>query len=202
MGVDASRPSLVHAAKSYLKDKYAKPGNVYLGVVSRLDASTSGAILFARTSKAAARLTESFRLRKVEKEYLALVEGEIESSGNWVDWLRKDEQRKRMGVVERGDPGAKEARLSFQRMKVLAGCSLLRIRLETGRKHQIRVQAAARGFPILGDRKYGSRVPFARGIGLHSRYISLIHPVKRTEIALTARTPKSWRSYLREDELD
>lgn len=202
MGVDASRLSLVQEAKLYLKRKYEKPGNVYLGVVSRLDTVTTGVVVFARTSKAARRLSELFRLRKVEKTYLAVVPGAIEpADGSWTDWMLKDEAERKMKIVAAKQRGAKDARLSYRCLKSIDDCSVLEIKLDTGRKHQIRVQLAARRHPILGDRKYGSRQPYPSGIALHAWRLEMTHPVQQTRLVITSPPPNSWRPYLTSDEL-
>jgi len=196
MGTPGDRPTLLALAKRYLKRKYRKPGNVYLGVMSRLDASVSGVVLLARTSKAARRLTEQFRTRSVVKLYWALVEGTIEpASGNLVDWLAHHERHRRMQVVGATLPGAKEARLSYRRRAVLQGNSWLEVRLETGRKHQIRVQLAHRGHPIVGDRKYGSRAPFTSGIALHARRLAISHPTTGAALEFEAPPPDAWRRF-------
>lgn len=203
MGVSESERSLAKEAKSYLKQKYNKPGNVYLGVVSRLDAFTTGVVLFARTSKAAKRLSEMFRSRDVEKTYLVVVEGRVHPEfGTYQDWVVKDETQKRMKTVSSQQPAAKTAKLSYSRLKRLNDCSVLKVILETGRKHQIRVQFASRGHPVLGDRKYGSRRRFSAGIALHAHRLALTHPVKRTGLVLESAPPGSWRPYLSENELD
>jgi 23S rRNA pseudouridine1911/1915/1917 synthase len=206
-GAAAGRSSLVVQAKEYLRQKYRKPGNVYLGVVSRLDLPVSGVVLFARTSKAAARLNQQFRDRQVEKLYWALVEGKIEPpAAECVDWMAKDERQKRMVVVNPPRRGQdrmprkraakpQAARLKYKRLKVSGGNSLLEISLETGRKHQIRVQLAARGHPLVGDRKYGSRRAFAGGIALHCRRLVVEHPVKKTMLELVAPPPKAWKEF-------
>lgn len=194
MGVEAGRTSLVTVAKDYLKSKYGKPGNVYLGVVSRLDASSSGVIIFARTSKAAARLTDLFRRGDVEKTYWALVEGRPEpAEGSCIDWLGKDEQQMRMVVCEAHQAGAQEARLRYRTLRRLPRATLLEVRLETGRKHQIRVQLAHRGHPVLGDRKYGATADFPHGVALHARQLELEHPVRKTPLRLEAPLPPAWR---------
>jgi 23S rRNA pseudouridine1911/1915/1917 synthase len=207
MGVSEDLPSLVREAKRYLKHKYQKPGNVYLGVVSRLDSVASGVVVFARTSKAAARLTEQFRSRHVEKSYWAIVPGAIEPpEGECVDWLLKDDAHRRMIVTRPNAPGAKEATLRYRRLALLGDASLLEIELETGRKHQIRLQLAAREFPILGDRKYGSRESFLKGrggkppagdepIALHARRLAIAHPVGGAPLEFTAPLPASWRAW-------
>jgi 23S rRNA pseudouridine1911/1915/1917 synthase len=185
-GAATGKASLVSQAKEYLRRKYRKPGNVFLGVVSRLDASTSGVVIFARTSKAAARLSEQLRERRVEKIYWALVEGIIEpAAGELVDYLAKDEAEQKMTVVRKQHPGAQEAKLSYRLQKKLNGVSLVEITLETGRKHQIRVQFAARQHPILGDKKYGSKREFPAGIALHCRRLVIEHPTKKTPLELT-----------------
>ena len=193
MGVSANEPSLVAQAKGYLKQKYQKPGNVYLGVVSRIDALVSGVIIFARTSKAAARLTDQFRSGQVQKTYWALVEQTPDPpAAAVVDWLLKDERQQRMVAVAAAGEGAKEARLEYRTFDA-GPPALLEIGLLTGRKHQIRVQMAVRGCPILGDRKYGSRRLFPVGIALHARRLKLIHPVRHTPLELEAPVPGYWR---------
>lgn len=196
MGVAEDEPSLVTAAKAYLKSKYHKPGNVYLGVVSRLDSLASGAVVLARTSKAAARLTELFRSRAVAKTYWAVTVGQIvPASGSLVDWVLKNEVQQRMTVVDASRRGAQEARLSYRTLEQLRVGSLVEVDLETGRKHQIRLQLAERGFPIYGDRKYGSPTTFCQGkaIGLHSRRLAFQHPVRHDELEFEVPPPASWR---------
>jgi 23S rRNA pseudouridine1911/1915/1917 synthase len=194
-GARAERASLLSLAKAYIKKKYGKPGNVYLGTVSRLDAAVSGVVVFARTSKAAARLAEQFRSRKVRKVYWAIVAGNPAAGATCHDWLAKDEARHRMRVVEGQSAGAVPARLDYRRLKHLDHGWLLEVTLETGRKHQIRVQLAARSLPILGDRKYGSRESFPGGIALHSRLLELVHPTRGEPMTLVAEPPAAWRSF-------
>ena len=196
MGVPADKVSLIDIAKQYIKDKYAKPGNVYLGVVSRLDAPVTGVLLIARTSKAAGRLAEQFRNGSVEKVYWAVVEGTPDrTEGTCVDWVRKDERHRKMHISAKSNSEAKEARLTYRTLQEVAGGTLLEVRLETGRKHQIRLQLSHRGLPIIGDRKYDAKQPFAAGIALHSRHLRLQHPVLRTELEITAELPNSWRVF-------
>ncbi len=196
MGTSKGKPSLIALAKSYIKRKYNKPGNVYLGVVSRLDALATGVVIFARTSKAAARLTEQFRTGTVEKTYYAIVAGVPNPpQGHLRDWLRKDERRRKMVVCEPRDDGAVEARLSYRTLARINSGTLLEIQLDTGRKHQIRLQLAHLGHPILGDRKYGSPDVFPVGIALHARRLVVAHPVKKTPVELTASLPKAWREF-------
>jgi 23S rRNA pseudouridine1911/1915/1917 synthase len=195
MGVAEGERSLLTVAKQYVRRKYNKPGNVYLGVVSRLDSMVTGVVVFARTSKAAARLTEQFRSGDVDKIYWAIVAGTPRPvAANCEDWLRKDEARHRMVVSRAGETAAKLARLKYRTLEELDETSFLEVQLETGRKHQIRVQLAHRGHPVLGDRKYGSRASFPRGIALHSQRLSLTHPVRQTRLDFLAPLPDAWKS--------
>jgi 23S rRNA pseudouridine1911/1915/1917 synthase len=192
-GARPGQPSLLELAKAYLKRKYQKPGNVYLGTVSRLDAAVSGVVVFARTSKAAARLSEQFRSHSTRKVYWAVVSGEPAEAESCSDWLVKDESRQRMCLTRDRSAGGQLARLHYRRGQRLPRGWLVEIELETGRKHQIRAQLAARGLPILGDRKYGSREPFDGGIALHSRLLELSHPTRPERLALVAEPPDTWR---------
>jgi len=193
MGVAPDRPSLLAEAKAYVKRKYQKPGNVYLGIVSRLDAPVTGVVMIARTSKAASRLSAQFRSGLVEKTYWAVVSGAPRpAEARLVDHLRKDERHRRMHVAAADDPDAREARLRYRTVRGVAIGTLLEVELETGRKHQIRVQLAHAGHPIVGDRKYGSREAFPNGIALHSRRLVVEHPVRREPLELTAPLPAAW----------
>lgn len=188
--------TLDRLAKAYLKDKYAKPGNVFLGIVHRLDKVVSGVVLFARTSKAAARLAQQFREGSVEKVYWAVVEGVFEPlAGTLEDWLRKDEARRRVLVLPPHAVGARQAVLHFQRRGCHGGLSWLEIRPQTGRTHQIRVQLAHRGHPIYGDARYGSVHTFDAAIALHARSLTFLHPVRYEPITLTAEPPEPWRRF-------
>lgn len=193
MGTPLGTETLLTLAKEYIKEKYSKPGNVYLGVVSRLDVPVSGVVLFARTSKAARRLTEQFRAGSVEKAYWALVEGRIEpAEKECVNWLAHDERHRRMRIAGPGLPGAKESRLRYRRLRTGPAPTLVEVELITGRKHQIRLQLAHHGFPILGDRKYGSQEPFPRGIALHAKRLLVQHPVAGQPFEVTAPLPHYW----------
>ncbi len=207
MGVAEERPSLLAEAREYIRHKYDKPGNVYLGIVSRLDAPVTGVVLVARTSKAAARLTAQFRDREVEKVYWALVEGTVAPpEGRLCDFVRKDERHRRMHIASPKTPGAQSAELEY---RVLAtwpkspaargelATTLLEVQLHTGRKHQIRVQLAHAGWPIVGDRKYGSRRAFPRGIALCARRLGLVHPVQREPLVIEAPLPPYWPKWTR-----
>lgn len=193
VGVAEDDVSLAKLAKQYLKNRYQKPGNVYLGVVSRLDLLVSGVVLFARTSKAAARLSEQFRNRDVAKSYLAAVEGVIEPvEATLEDWLAKNDQRHKVEVVASSAPGAQVARLTYRRLVAKPDASLVEIQLETGRKHQIRVQMASHGHPVLGDIKYGSRRRFPHGIALHAAQLIVRHPTRDEEVTIACPPPQTW----------
>jgi 23S rRNA pseudouridine1911/1915/1917 synthase len=192
--------------KSYLKEKYRKPGNVFLGVVHRLDKPVSGALVFARTSKAAARLSEQFREGVVEKVYWAVVEDPASpecqrretrwltsDTGTLEDWLKKDDAKARVEVVPKATPGAQLARLLFLVRGRHNGLTWLELRPHTGRKHQLRVQLASRGCPVYGDAKYGSKQPFGHGIALHARSLTFLHPTTKEPITVKAEVPKIWR---------
>lgn len=188
---------LVTAAKAYLKARFDRPGNVFVGLVHRLDRPVSGVMVLARTSKAAARLSEQFRTRTVAKHYLALVEGTLAGSGRRTDWLIKADEAVR--VVPPGTPGAREATLSWSARWTDGRRSLVRVRLETGRAHQIRVQLAARGHPIVGDRRHGATSDWRRGaIALHAAALEVEHPTQRVPLRLAA-APDGWRGVPADD---
>jgi 23S rRNA pseudouridine1911/1915/1917 synthase len=197
-GDDTGDPNLVDLARDYLKAKYAKPGNVYVGLVHRLDRPVSGVVLVARTSKAAARLSEQFREGAVEKVYWAIVEGRPrDAEGEWVDFLRKDAVRNVVEVGARGSTGSHEARLGYRVLETHQGRAWLEIRPVTGRSHQIRVQLASRGLPIVGDRKYGARSTLYATDGkprvaLHARGLRFNHPIRKEAIWLSAPVPADW----------
>lgn len=169
--------------KAYLKEKYHKPGAVYLGLVHRLDRPAAGVMVFARTSKAAARLTAQMKAGTFEKEYIALVEGNLPACGALEDYLIKDAKTNTVRVGRADEPGAKRALLEYTVIECAAGWSRVRVRLHTGRSHQIRVQFASRGWPLVGDARYGR----ADGafLKLFSCKIAFAHPVggRRMEFA-------------------
>jgi 23S rRNA pseudouridine1911/1915/1917 synthase len=191
---DGSAETFDRAVKAYLKAKYAKPGEVFLGIVHRLDKPTSGVLLFARTSKGAARLSEQFRAGAVEKVYWAVVEGELTPpAGTFDNWLRKDHATGHVAVVAPESPGAKRALTHYETRSAGGGLSLVELRPQTGRTHQLRVQLAERGHPVAGDFKYGSETPFPGGIALHARSLTVLHPTRREPVTFTAPLPASWR---------
>jgi len=196
MGVAADRPSLLSVAKEYIRHKYSKPGKVYLGIVSRLDAPVTGIVVIARTSKAASRLSEMFRERRVKKLYRAIVSGIPDPPAETLEhFLRKDERHRRMHTTHADCPDAQHARLRYHLVSHDHQKALLEVELETGRKHQIRVQLAKVGHPILGDRKYGSAEKFPAGIGLHAYKLELPHPVRDALMCFSAPLPSSWSKY-------
>jgi 23S rRNA pseudouridine1911/1915/1917 synthase len=196
MGVEEDRESLLVAAKDYLKREYRKLGNVYLGIVSRLDAPVTGVVLLAKTSKAAARLSDSFRTRKVDKRYLAVVEGAPTAQGSILEhYHRKDERHRKVHVTNEDSADAQLARLKYHVIATGEALSLVGVTLDTGRKHQIRVQLAKIGHPILGDRKYGSQSSFMPGIALHAHRLELDHPVKHEPLRVEAPIPPAWTGH-------
>ena len=203
---EGKEETLDRAVKRYLKEKYHKPGDVFLGVVHRLDKPVSGVLLFARTSKAAERLSRQFREGTVEKVYWAVVEGELlKTAGSLEDWLRKDRRIGRVQVVEPRTKGARQALLHFHRKAYHDGLTWVEVRPQTGRTHQLRVQLAHHGHPIYGDAKYGSIHTFGRAVGLHARALTFLHPIRYEPITLTAELPRAWRGrfayLLREGQL-
>jgi 23S rRNA pseudouridine1911/1915/1917 synthase len=197
----AGVPSLELWAKDFLRHKHSKPGRVYLGVPHRLDRPVSGVVLFARNSKAAARLAEQFRERTVAKVYWALVDGAVHPAvGVWDDWLRKLPDQARVEVAGVDDPGAKPARSEFRALETTGDRTLMELRPTTGRTHQLRVQAAARGHPVFGDDLYGSTRPFGppaetgrdRVIALHARELRFLHPIRYEAVSVTAPLPDYW----------
>ncbi len=185
---------LVTEAKAYLKDRFDKPGNVFVGLVHRLDRPTSGVVVLARTSKAAGRLSGQFRGRSTDKRYLAVLDGVLGQGGEATDGIVKREGGGvRVVAVEHRD--AQRAVLRWRTLSAEAKRSLVEVELVTGRKHQIRAQLAARGAPVVGDFRYGKDVPFAdgRGIALHAWRLTIQHPTRKEPITFSAPPPPSWR---------
>ena len=178
--------------KAYIKAKYNKPGEVFLGVIHRLDRPTSGVILFARTSKALTRMTKLFKSRDVQKTYWAVVrDSNLPEAGTCENFLWKDEKQNKSYVVDEKKPGAKKGLLHYKVIKTDGAYQLVEVQLETGRHHQIRVQLAHLGAPIIGDNKYGyKRANRDKSIHLHCRYTSFVHPVKDEPLEIVAALPK------------
>jgi len=195
--------SLELRIKTWIKERDNKPGNVYLGVPHRLDRPVSGALVFARHARAARRISEQFEGRLVRKVYWACVAGEVTpDTGTWVDFLRKVQGEPRAEVVAADNPEGREAVLHYRVLARRAWGTWLAIELETGRTHQIRVQCASRGFPVLGDRFYGSQSPFGeqydderlRAIALHGRTLAFRHPMTQEMVSITAPLSEEWNA--------
>lgn len=194
---DTGRDSLQNRAKEWLKIQYAKPGNVFLEPIHRLDRPVGGIIVFARTSKALSRLNESMRQKELEKVYHAIVEGRVPSQEAVLEnYLFHDDFHAR--VVPKTYPQAKLARLKYSVLKTVGKYSLLEVKLETGRYHQIRLQLATIGCPILGDYRYGSTTAFFPhdGIALQHVCLSVAHPITHETTIFKAPTPHSWQQFL------
>jgi len=183
---------LLDLAKQWVKQRYQKPGNVFLGLVHRLDRPVAGVMLFARTSKAGARLSEQFRTGSVRKVYLAVVEGKKPPpAARLIHHIERQGRQSRL--VHRPTPKSREARLSYRLLDSAGGRSLLEIELETGRKHQIRLQMAANGCPIVGDGRYGAAgVLNARQIALFARQLTIVHPILHDALTWCAPLPAGW----------
>ncbi|MCC9600123.1 RluA family pseudouridine synthase [Stieleria sp. JC731] len=209
MGAEDGQMTAHRWACDYVKRKYNKPGNVYIGVVSRLDRLTTGTLVLARTSKAASRLTIQFggpgKSKKVTtratKIYLAVVEGNISSSASELepnvlrDQVYKDDAAHRMRVDRHGKHESQLAELRYSVLAKSDQYSLVAVKLLTGRKHQIRLQFADRGFPVVGDKKYGSQQDFGPGIALHSWQLAIEHPTKGERLQFSAPIPGSWSEH-------
>jgi 23S rRNA pseudouridine1911/1915/1917 synthase len=188
---------VLSVAKQWVKVEYEKPGAVYLGLVHRLDRPASGLMVLARTSKAAARLSEQFKNRTVQKTYFALVDGHPVEGDVYEDWLKKWDENVR--VVEPKRPGGKLAKLVIQEVFWFGTAALVRIELSTGRAHQIRVQLASRGFPIVGDFRYGSRTRLdGKNLALHAGRLAFEHPTKKERMVFTSELPRAWPPEIRE----
>ena len=188
-------PDMLTLLKEDLKERYNKPGNVYLGLVHRLDRPVGGAMIFAKTSKAASRLSESVRSRQFVKIYLAVVHGTpAVRQGRLTHYLLKDERTNTVSVVPKGTPGAKEAILEYNVIGTPTdGMSLIRVELHTGRSHQIRVQFSHTGTPLYGDQKYGSKLNKAgQQIALWSSFVGVEHPVSKEYVELISHPPMEY----------
>jgi 23S rRNA pseudouridine1911/1915/1917 synthase len=197
-GDESGAETLVDRAGRYLKQRYHKPGNVYVGLVHRLDRPTSGVVLLARTSKAASRLAAQFRAGAVEKTYWAVVEGvPREEEGIWTDRLEKDRRTNQSRSLADSEEGGKEARVAFRVLERWPDAAKLELRPSTGRSHQLRVQLASRGLPIMGDARYGARrrieaMDGGSRIALHARSLRFTHPTRGEAIEVVAPVPADW----------
>lgn len=193
---------LSETVKQYIKEKYAKPGNVFLGVVHRLDRPVSGVVTFARTGKSLARLNEMFRTKDVHKTYWAIVKDTPENpEGELVHWLVRNEKQNKSYAYDKEVPNSKKAILHYKVIARSDNYTLLEIDLKTGRHHQIRCQLAKMGCPIKGDLKYGAKRSNPDGsISLHARRIQFVHPVSKIDIDVVAPVPNDplWQSFASE----
>lgn len=200
LGVD----SLIAQVKDYIKVKYDKPGNVYLGVPHRLDRPVSGVVVFSRNSKCAARLAEQFAQRQVKKVYLAILERPPRpAAGSLEDWIYRIPDESRVEISGPENPAAKIARLKYRTLGMHQGKALVEVELETGRMHQIRIQFGSRGSPVVGDQQYGAKSSLPGGasadrvtapIALHSRRLTILHPIRYDELTIAAPIPQAWNS--------
>jgi 23S rRNA pseudouridine1911/1915/1917 synthase len=192
-GDSTGDPNLLDLARDWLKDRYAKPGRVFLGLVHRLDRPVAGVVLFARTSKAAGRLSGQFRSRTVRKRYLAVLEGRLRPESGTMEHRIRREPEGGASIGHAGDPEAKEARLNYRVLDSAGGRCLVEVDLETGRRHQIRLQFAWTGHPLLGDTRYGASAPLPhRRLALLASELTVTHPTQKDTIVLKSPLPVGW----------
>ena len=185
---DESRDKdLLNMLKDYIKEKYNKPGNVYLGLVHRLDRPVGGIMVFAKTSKAANRLSSQVSSHELKKKYIAVVNGKVPDKGEMFDYLVKDKNRNMSYVTDKSK--GKEAKLKFKKLGFKDNCSLVEIDLETGRSHQIRVQFSSRGFPLVGDAKYNKFHDGKTSVALFAKKLSFKHPVSKEMLSFELDIP-------------
>lgn len=184
------QPDLLNLCKSYIKLRYGKPGNVFLGLLHRLDKPVSGVMVFAKTSKSASRISEQIRSRKVKKSYLAVLKGNPPKNGVLEHHLLKDSKTNTVKVVPNAQKKSKLASLSFKTIDQKGDLALVDINLKTGRAHQIRVQFAEIGAPVWGDKKYGRKE--SGSIALHAYRFELVHPTKKDELSFEAPLPENF----------
>ena len=189
---------MVSMCKAYVKEKYNKPGNVYIGLVHRLDRPVGGVMIFAKTSKAASRLSDQVRTRTMKKTYKAVVVGRCEQAGDYVDYLYKNTKTNMVKVVDKSNKEGKRASLSY---RLLGGAyskndkmeySLVEIDLHTGRPHQIRVQFSSRKHPLYGDQRYSKLSKVGQQIGLWAARLELVHPTNKEVMVFEAELPDSY----------
>ena len=185
--------SLIEITKNYIKNKYNKKGNVFLGLVNRIDRPTSGIVIFAKTSKALSRMNEILRNREIQKIYWLIISNKFASNNGKIEgWFRKNSKQNKSYFFESQVTNSKFGSLSYKKLKTLDKYCLVEVELITGRHHQIRCSFSELGYPIQGDLKYGSkRSNKDGGIYLHSRRLEFIHPVSKNKILLEADTPRT-----------
>lgn len=185
---DTKDKDLLSILKAYVKKKYHKPGNVYLGLVHRLDRPVGGVMVFAKTSKSASRLSEQIRTHKFEKIYYAVVEGKAKKQETLIDKLEKDSKTNMVKVSENG----KEAILDYELIDYKDDKSLVKIKLKTGRSHQIRVQFSSRNLPLYGDQRYNKNAKVGEQIALFAKTLSFYHPVTKEKLTFELDLPNSY----------
>nr|WP_314278575.1 RluA family pseudouridine synthase [uncultured Peptostreptococcus sp.] len=189
---------MVSMCKTYIKEKYNKPGNVYIGLVHRLDRPVGGVMVFAKTSKAASRLSDQVRTRTMKKTYRAVVVGRCQQAGDYVDYLYKNTKTNTVRVVDKSNKEGKMASLSYRLLgsryakKDRLDYSLLEIDLHTGRPHQIRVQFASRKNPLYGDQRYSDLSKVGQQIALWSARIEIVHPTTKESMFFEAKMPNEY----------
>ena len=185
--------SLIEITKDYIKNKYKKKGNVFLGLVNRIDRPTSGIVIFAKTSKALSRMNEILRNREVQKIYWLIISNKFASNNGKIQgWFRKNSKQNKSYFFESQVTNSKFGSLSYKKLKTLDNYCLVEVELITGRHHQIRCSFSELGYPLKGDIKYGSkRSNKDGGIYLHSRRVEFTHPVSKNKILLEADTPRT-----------
>lgn len=195
-GDSSGDEDLLTILKAYIGNKYQKPGNVYMGLVHRLDRPVGGVMVFARTSKAASRLSEAFAKHTQDRQYFAVLQGELAGPRTLEDELLKDARTGMVRAVKPGTPGAKHAKLDTTPLAVRDGLTLTKVRLYTGRSHQIRVQHAHAGHPLWGDARYGGGKP-GQQIALWAVRLSFKHPTKDEQLSFSYAPPQTgaWRNF-------
>lgn len=193
-GDDTNDKDMVNLLKQYVKEKYNKPGNVYIGLVHRLDRPVGGAMVFAKTSKAASRLSEQVRNKSFKKTYRAVIHGTMNKEEDVLkDYLYKNKKTNMVSVVNKNHEEAKNAELSYETLSKKEGLSLVEIDLKTGRSHQIRVQFASRKHPLFGDQRYGQHInKVGQQISLWSHKIEIIHPTTKEEMEFVCEPPQEY----------
>ena len=193
-GDNTNDDDMVNLLKKYLKEKYNKPGNVFVGLVHRLDRPVGGCMVFAKTSKAASRLSEQVRNKSFKKTYRAVIHGNMnKKEDNLLDYLYKNKKTNMVSVVSKNTKDAKDARLYYETLDSQKGFSLVQIDLQTGRPHQIRVQFASRKHPLFGDQRYGQHLnKVGQQIALWSYKIEIVHPTTKEKMEFVCDVPKEY----------
>lgn len=180
---DSKDMDMLSMVKAYIKEKYNKPGEAFIGLVHRLDRPTGGVMVFARNSKSAKRLSEQFKIHDIEKIYYAITDGVVKQKSNTlVNYLKKDVKENIVKLVPMGEEGAKRAELMYSELENNGKNSLLEVKILTGRSHQIRVQLANAGYPLFGDGKYGKKTTSSKNLGLWAGKLEFVHPTTKEKV--------------------